>query len=277
MNKKLAISMIVIITLCFSDTNIKNPSISKIDTIYVPVPSDTMHFNIVSKESNPPLNWWEKNEASLIGAIAGAFFGAISAGLIALFSIKRTHKNNFEIEKSKFIEDRKEKEKKYCGLLFMIISEIYFQKKDTELIEKEIKEFIRVTKEQKTIITDKPFTSYQSDMLVECRNRILEYDSFNTELVSTISLYINRINNCNSYLDLTRLIDLERFEKEGEFSIVEGTETYFSDMNEILENIKKARVELTKGLTLEIAKFPSSDINPDELLNKLYPEYTNNA
>jgi len=277
LKKILAISIIFLLTLCFSNTNIEKQSISRIDTIYVPVPVDTMHFNIISKNSAPSLSWWQKNEAGLIGAIIGAFLGAIGAGLVAYFSIKRTHNSNIEIERNRMIDVRKEKEKKYCGLLFMIISEIYFQKNETELIEKEINEFVRVTKEQKRIITDNPFTLYQLDMLNECRNRILDYDSFDTELVSTISLYINSINKCNSYLYLKRLTDLERFDKEGEFSIVDGVESYFSAVNNILENIKKARVELTKGLTLEIAKFPSSNINPEDLLKKLYPEYTNNA
>lgn len=274
MNKKIVISLFILITLCLSNTNLNKPSISKTDTIYVPVLVDTIHFNIVSKDSNTIISWLKRNEASLIGAIIGAFLGAIGAGFVAYYSIKRTHLNNIEIEKGRIIEIRKEKDKKYCGLLFMIISEIYFQKKDTELIEEEIERFIRVTKEQKRIITDNPFTLYQLDMLNECRNRILDYDSFDTELVSTISLHINTINKCNSYLYLKPLIDLERFKVEGELNIVDDVESYFSEVKIILGNINKARIKLTMGLTLEIAKFPSSNINPDDLMKKLYPEYS---
>lgn len=146
MKKKLAASIIILITLCFSDTNSKKSSISRIDTIIIPETTETSHFNLVSEESNQSLSWWKRNEANLIGAIAGSFFGAVGAGLIALYSIKRTHKNNIEIEKSKLIEIRKEKDKIYCGLLFMIISEIHYQKIDTEKIEKLINEFVRITK-----------------------------------------------------------------------------------------------------------------------------------
>jgi len=257
------------ITICVYSALAQDSSATS-DTNFISLPLDSLRFVVQSAEYSPGQNWWQKNVASLLGALLGTF----GAGLIAYFSIKKTFKNSNIIEKNKFQVSRKEKEKKYCGLLFMIFSEFAAHDHDTPRLRNEIDDFLKLVEEHKKIIVDTPFTGFEVEFIKECRSNILHFDSFDSEIMTLLSHYINLISRVNYYLDLRRIKETSVYFSGKEEQFVEGVKEYFKEVNSLISALEEARKSLEESILNEINRFPHSDIDIHELMQKIKHETT---
>lgn len=239
------------------------------DTTYLPVPSDSMSFTVKSTEYLPKLSWWDRNEASLLGAIFGALVGALAASLIAHYSVMRTHKNTVKIENEKIAMIRRTKENIYCGLLFMIYSEIFGHRNLAPILKESISLFLDTTEATKDIVSDTPFTRYEIEFLKECRSKILEFENFETEILTVLSHYINKVSLLNYYLNLKRIRDI-RFRFDGnEEDFLTGVKDYFNDVNDLISNLGDVGRSIQESVLTEIKKFPQNDIDIEKLMKGL--------
>ena len=234
-----------------------------IDTTFIPVPVDSMKFVISEVEWDGEQPWFIKNSGSILGSTIGALLGALGAFIVAIFSINKSHTKTAE-------HAQKSAERKYCGTLFLMAGEIRNHEQKTKALRKVIKRFVNVTKQQQKILTDEPFNTYEVGLLKTCLNRVMDYDDFNTILISDVSALINRTVNMNGYLSLGRLREFYESYSGNPSQLTDAIDAYFKSVHKELSGVQAIRERLIKELLEEINSKPTSFINVDEELKKLY-------
>ncbi|TVL95534.1 MAG: hypothetical protein CV087_24255 [Candidatus Brocadia sp. WS118] len=232
----------------------------KVDTVYIPVPSDSLIINVKSREY-PEQTWWDRNQ-SVIGSTIGAFLAA----LIAIYTVWRTFKNTKEIEANKNKSRRIEKEKTYCGLLFMIYGELHEHNKKNYILRKAIPIFTETVDKSEGIPYHDPFDNakYGVTFIEACRIKILDFDFSNASLMTSISSYLHETQQLNHSLNLSPLIRV--YEKYPPDVLIQKFHKSFEVVTKMIDILEKRREEIRIEILAEIKSFPH--INVDELLQK---------
>lgn len=223
----------------------------KVDTVYVPVPVDTMKFFVLSKESVPKETWWQRNE--------GTFLGSALAAIVAFLTVLFT--NYFSSQQTK----RKSKEA-YCALLAAIYSELMGHDNLSVTLKKELEELLSVV-EQTGDILSSPFTYFPLEFLNECRIKATEFQTTNVGLLSYISHYINVVSWFHKNLDFTQLGRMRAyFPNQADYP--KAIINYFRIVFHHFEKLEKSRKILSELLEKEISLSSSGKINIVEEFNK---------
>lgn len=208
---------------------------------------ETIDVNIVDKG-----NWFEKNS----GALLGAFGGALTA-ILAAFLTNYVASNI-----------RKKKDKKiYEGVLYSIHTELHWQQHYTEAFKNQINEIERISKLTNEFCVEEAPNSYDTRYLEYCRQRLLEYDDFNHQIVALLSTHINKLNETNDNVNF-RVAQKIKLPK-GETMNEEAIGKYF-------EKIRKDNIEkIEQGIPLirtmiehELEGFPKDLFVESELLKQ---------
>jgi hypothetical protein len=242
---------------------------NKLDTVYVAVPSDSMIVNVKSRELLPEQTWWDKHQGNMTGNMIGALLGALFASLIAIYTVRKTYLNTKKIEEEKITYNKIQRENTYCGLLFMIVSELRGHDMNTTRLREEIELFTNLVENMKDIISEDPFSKYDINFIETCRIKILDYAFFNTEIMSAISNYLNSLYDLNYYLNLERIRKVKIHFKDDDELFIEAFKECFEEVNLLINRLEEGRKEIEKEILLEINSFPHSDIDVDKLLKKL--------
>lgn len=205
------------------------------DTMLTTIKTDT--FNVVVTENvYPKASWLRRNE----GTILGAFL----ASLIALASILVTNainKNQIRKEKEQLI---KEKEIISANLLHSIYHELNLIINSSKIIQLQLTAIKKLSVQERKPIADNIPEKFDVDYLNSCRVKLLEYDTYKSELVPKLSEYMAIIARLNRYTDLkyftataTRMTDEDSFGTAVE-SYFENLDGLFVDADEKAERLK---------------------------------------
>lgn len=214
----------------------------------------------------------------LFGALIGALFGAAGAGLIALYSIKKTHQNSTELVERQlsFQTDVRQSdenfkrinlEKLYCGLLYMIHRDLNSHEEYSKLLIKSINGYQEYILSKQALPAADPFYKYQFDLLQEVVIDILKFDMYDTTIVGSMSPYLQKIKKINHDLDLTEVREMAKVDRRSDF--FDGIKEYLDIVIEDISDINTASKDIRKLIKDEIGKFSHSDIVlPNELKQK---------
>lgn len=215
---------------------------------------------IVSSDIEGPLNvsiidersWIARNSGALIGALGGAF-SAILAAILTNYVSNRI---------------RKKKEKKvYEGVLYSIHTELHWQLNHTTALKNQLSEIRRISKLNGNFCVDKAPNSYDPRYLEYCRQRLLEYDNFDHEIVALLSTHINKLNETNANIDFSVAKNMKV--PEGESITKEQIDEYFNKIDQ--DNIQKVEQSIPLIRTLieyELKDFPKELFVESELSKK---------
>lgn len=223
----------------------------QIDTLYIPVPTDTMRFSVVSKEFVPKQNWLQRNE----GALLGSFLAAI----VAVFSVWLTNFFNNRLGTKKAEIVKLQRKDTYCNILSTVYSELISHGNLTRTLKQELNEILRVFEEAGEIVAS-PITNIPIDFLNACRIKLIEYQIYNVGLLSYISHYVNAISILQPELNILKLRGFKSyFDNQDKYA--QGVRNYFNELNSRLEKIEETWQRLNKLLEKEIGKFSQGTIN----------------
>ncbi|MBU4446810.1 hypothetical protein KJ656_17295, partial [bacterium] len=182
------------------------------------------------------------------GQIAGSFLGAFFAGIIALLSIRLTHKKNKEKEKL-------HNENVYCNRLKGIHSDLTSHQHYTDNLSKLLLELNRITNVDKKLPIKRVNPKLSLKFIDQCRLKLMEYDDCNVEILNKINHYLNSLNAIIADLDFSSILSLvEKCENEDKY--VENTSEYIEVMLSNIEDLKVDRAELQEIVIKDLEHFP---------------------
>ncbi len=156
------------------------PISDTIDVLYSTTASDTILTESQSANIKNDTAFW-----TIIG-------GSISAILAAYFT-------NFFAKLNQNKKDRRI----YEGFLYSIHTELHWHLSQTSAFKNQLGELKRVSIDLNKFAVSKAPNSYDVRYLEYCRQRILEYEQFDHEIVALLSTFINLLNEINVNVDFT--------------------------------------------------------------------------
>lgn len=208
----------------------------------------------------------KKNTFQQYPSFFGALIGAFLAGIIAIYSVWKTNRNNLELERKKYHTQREVKENIYCGILFSIFTDLHAHTKISEILKTEIEDFLEYYKSALTIPTDSPFSDFPIEFIKICRNKVLDFYKFETTSFSILTHYINVLDSLQADLNLRRLREA-RLNIIDEKQLFAGMKGYFDQVLKTLSTLDDLRKELTEKIPEIIESYPQSDIK--DLISKV--------
>lgn len=201
--------------------------------------------------------------------LIGAIVGALGAALIALYSIKKTHRNSMllqgNIRENQVNDQIKQEqnnnvhnEKLYCGLLYIVHNELMSHESYSSLLIQSIRGYQDYIISNQELPTSDPFYKYPFDLLQEVVIDILEFDMFNTTIIGNMSPYIQKIKKINHDLNLTQFRKMGESDKTSLF--FKGIKEYLDIVIEDISDTDIASKDLRNQMKLEIDKFSHSEI-----------------
>jgi hypothetical protein len=229
----------------------EGPLLNSIDTVYIPVPVDTMRFSIISREYSPEMGFWKKNEGTIIGSFLAALVAAISVFATNHFHAKRDTKR----ENNKRIE----KENLYGAVLVSIYSILLSHGERSKRLKEELAVILEKSLDRSHFVIDKSSIILSLEMLNEFLIKLLNYDKFNQILLNTIIAYIHRVTNLNQSLDFTPAIKLQKAYIAGQV-YNDAVKEYFDAIGKNITMLDTQRDKIKKLIIEEIKKFPQFEI-----------------
>jgi len=243
------------------------------------ITSDTTNSNKIEKQISPETKAGTESKVKTENFIKeyevfiGSFLGALFAALIALYSIRKTNKNNIELEIRKYNTQKKKKENQYCGVLYAIFADLKAHKKIHDNLSKEIDEFLEYFNNKLDIPVDNPFSEIPVEFLKACRIKILEFDQYETTSLYIFSNYLNLTDVFLRDMNLNRVRE-SRSKITDKQLLIEGMKLYFDQNKNTLEKLDALRTELITKIEEIIKSYPQSDLNFD---NNKQDKKTNNS
>lgn len=211
---------------------------------------------------NNILSFFERYQ-SFIGSIIGAFLAA----LIAIYSIKRTHKNQILLENEKILNNRHIEEKVYCGFLFSVYSVLLNHKEISKALTRELNAFAENVKYTGDLIIEKPYNRYSNDLLKECLLKTLAYQNYDSDTILFLVTYVNKIDNFDSNLNFIPLLKVRDKHKDIS-TYAETVNKYFSDLYGMIKLLDELNDKITKLILAYLRN--SNAVNMHEYLETLH-------
>lgn len=139
------------------------------------------------------LNFWERNEGELIGAMGGILIAILAASLTYFFSIYQTQK--------------KEKDA-YQGLLYTLHVELYWQNNHFDLLRKTLDKLKVASMVNKSFVLESSPMQFNLSIIETGLLKAIDYKYYNHEIVAFVTSYLNQIRDINYYLDFRSANDL---------------------------------------------------------------------
>ena len=196
------------------------------------------------------LNFWQRNEGSIIGTLGAALIAILAAFLTYYLSQRQSSKN---------------KEKAYQGLLYALHVELDWHNSHLGLLENSLAAIEQASISNDVFIIENPPTQFN---LLICENTIskmVDYEKFNHEIVALLTSYMNQIRNINYFINFNNAnAILSKVENKAEKKL--HIKNYFTVLND--EYIHKTRPVISQIRILiekELKDYPKEIIVNKEL------------
>jgi hypothetical protein len=254
------IRIFILLTITFSILNnlVTNPTtISKSDTTKSIIVNDSLNERIIDNNKG---NFFKRNEGAIIGSALAAFVSLFSIWLTTCLRNKRDKKEkkfNIHLENEKINRRKMEKENIYCGLIHSIFHELNYHLQLLVINRKTIKRIKDLTIEKGEYNIKQSIEKFNTKFINECRLKVLEFESFNTDILPIVSKYINKIESLNTHFDFQSTISLI---KQLEMPFEDSVNLHFKELEKNFMDIELSIQEIQKMIRGEISKFSQNKI-----------------
>lgn len=253
---------LLVLFICFSSFSFANDSLkvssTNLDTVNNLIINDTLNINahFIKEEGN----FFTRNEGTILGALLAA--------LVSLFSIWITNKSRnrkderdkafqINLENQKINRQKMIKENIYCGLLHSIYHELNSHKNLSDINWKSLNLVKDLTLEKDDFVIEKAINIFSTEFINQCRLKILEFESYNTDLLPIISQYISKVISINNYMDFKTVLSSN---KKLEMPFVDTVNEYFDILKSDFDEIAVGRQKIQDFIINEIKKYPQNEI-----------------
>lgn len=199
--------------------------------------------------------------------LIGALVGSMLAALIAIYSIRKTHKNQIFLENEKIHNKRHIEEKIYSGFLFSVYSILLNHKEISKALKRELNAFAENVKNTGELIIEKPYNRYSIDLLKECLLKTLSYENYDSDTIMYLVTYVNKLDNFDSNLNFIPLLKIKEQHKD-KAEYAKTVKIYFSDLLGLIGLLDELNDKIT-NLILEFLR-KSNVVNMPEHLESLH-------
>lgn len=221
------------------------------DTVFIPVPVDTVRFAVIAHEYSPERNFWQRNE----GTILGSSF----AGIVAVISIIATNYFNRKREDKRAQSEKLKEENLYSAVLASIFSVLLSHDERTKRLKEELLAIRDKSIPKKHLIVEKAQVSLSLDLLNQFLIKLLNYEKFNQLLLDATIAYIHRATNLNETLDFSLVIKIKQ-EFHSDTDYTEAVQEFFKSINRNVETLDGHREKIKEMIVNEVKKFPQIKI-----------------
>lgn len=201
---------------------------------------------------------------SRFGPLLAALVGSLAAGLIAVYSVRRTHQNAQSDAISRRDRENQREAAVYFGLLYAIEVELQAHRIELRYIAQSLPE----VRELSIVANNFIVASIPHEIPLEftnvCRSKIIEYDRFTTKLLNQISTYVNSSASLNASLDFTVLIQVRQRVNTTAAQAQDAIVKVFDGLLDHLSRIVDGRLKLRAEIIKEIRGDPTNVIPEDE-------------
>lgn len=181
------------------------------------------------------LNFWERNEGDLIGAMGGLLIAILAAYLTYFFSVRQAQKKERDA---------------YQGLLYTLHVELYWQNNHFDLLKVTLDKLKDASIENKSFVLESSPMQFNLSIIETGLLKAIDYKYYNHEIVALLTSYLNQIRDINYYLDfknanmlLHNLADKQEIEQRiGDYfnvlnnEYITKTQPVISDIRKMIEN-----------------------------------------
>lgn len=194
------------------------------------------------------------------GDLVGSFLGALFAGLIAIYSVIKTHNLTKEREQKKIQIENNEKINRYCSIVHSVIVELNWHKEINPMIISQIEGIREKSKRAGKMIIDEPTTFIEIDYLRKLRDKLFSFALANHVIPTHLQLYTNRSLIINRSLKLS-IIDetMKRFDEPENFG--KGVDLYFDQLLRDFAQLDVALKQVLNFSLTEINRFPNAEVH----------------
>jgi hypothetical protein len=194
-----------------------------------------------------------------IPVLLGVFFGTLGSGLVAYYSIKRTHKNSLELEKQRLLQAKELRERQYYGFVFAI--SVTMNNLESA-IRKTISQLDSVENEiisnQSFVVTDLGVTLSLS-FLSTLTLRFIDYEQYNSKIAGWLISFIHSAENFNLFTSLDQVANvLDRVKDATKF--IDSVKAYFGNLREHLTKLEKGAKKINDWCVNELKKSPFDNV-----------------
>lgn len=181
------------------------------------------------------LNFWERNEGDLIGAMGGLLIAILAAYLTYFFSVCQAQKKERDA---------------YQGLLYTLHIELYWQNNHFDLLKVTLNKLKDASIENKSFVLESSPMQFNLSIIETGLLKAIDYKYYNHEIVALLTSYLNQIRDINYFLDfknanmlLHNLANKQEIEQRiGDYfnvlnnEYITRTQPVISDIRKMIEN-----------------------------------------
>jgi len=253
--------LILFCSLLFINLNAKDStivdSVSATKVLEATQPDSINYVKILNEDS-----FWITYQGFI-----GALVGSMLAALIAIYSIRRTHKNQIFLENEKIHNRRHIEEKIYSGFLFSVYSILLNHKEISKALKRELNAFAENVKCSGNLIIEQPYNRYSVDILKDCLLKSLSYENYDSDTIMFLVTYVNKLENLDSNLNFIPLLKIRDQQKDNA-EYAQTVKMYFSDLLGLIGLLDELNDKVT-NLILDYLR-NSKVVNMHEHLESLH-------
>jgi len=203
------------------------------------------------------LNFWERNEGALIGAIGGLLIAILAAYLTYFFSVRQAQK--------------KEKDA-YLGLLYTLHVELYWQNHHFDLLKKTLVKLKSASIENNSFVIESSPMQFNLSIIETGLLKVIDYKYYDYRIVALLTSYLNQIRDINYFLDFKNANELiHNFNDKHE--IEQRIADYFNVLNnEYVNKTQPVISDIRKLIENELKDYPNEKMvcaeNNKTMINK---------
>lgn len=221
------------------------------DSTIVFISIDTTTTRFIQETIRPELDFWKRNEGTLLVSLLAVLTASLSVFVTHLFSKRR--------ERRKILLDRRKAEDVYSGLLFASHSVLLNHQHIIPLLKSELQGILDATERDKELPLEKPYTSIPLDLIDQILLRLMAYESLNTKVLTLMTTYSLFAANVNTNLNLAPVMNLKsKYKKDHDY--FEAVKLYFVALTKMVGKMEGTLMTLKKSILEELKRFPQNNL-----------------
>ena len=185
----------------------------------------------------------------------GALIGSFSAGFIAWYSVRTSHKKSLERDIIIAEERKRIRDAQYCGNLYAIFVTLGNHDQAVQRILQTIDLIIAELKSKNILLQVMP-PGLPLEYFKVCLTQMLGYEQYHTKIGGIAISYLHSAEDLNAYLNLSLLNEMVEHMKYEDPKLI-GAVGYFDNLKNHMGLLSEGSDKLKQNILEELKKYPN--------------------